>query len=76
MVLFEPAPAMTGTRPAGDLDAELDDAPMLGMAQRRAFAGRADRHEAVRPLGDLPLDEIAEGLLVDLCRRASASPAR
>jgi hypothetical protein len=40
---------MTGTRPAGHLDAALDHAQMLLMAERRRFAGRADRHEPLVP---------------------------
>ncbi len=35
------------------------------MAQGRALAGGADRHDAVRPLADLPVDEVAERLLVE-----------
>src|SRR5215217_6166337 len=34
------------------------------MAERRALAGRADRHQAVGPLCDLPVHERAEGGLV------------
>ena len=49
----------------GDLDAELDDAVMLLVRKRRRFAGRADRNEAARSLADLPVDEGAEGVLVE-----------
>src|SRR3569832_2350541 len=38
---------------------------MLVVAQGRTLAGRADRHQAVRALRDLPLHEIAKRLLVD-----------
>jgi hypothetical protein len=55
---------MTGTRPLGLGDADLDDAMMLFMRQRRALAGRADRDEAVRAVGDLPVDMGAERRLV------------
>ncbi len=54
--------------PAGRLDAEFDDAAMLGMRERRGFAGGADRNETVAPFGDLPLDVVDEGLLVDGAR--------
>jgi hypothetical protein len=39
---------------------------MLGVAEGRGFAGGADRHQAVRALLDLPVDELLESLLVDL----------
>ena len=60
-----------GSRDDGDAaacggDARLDDAHVLLVRQRRALARRADRHEPVGALRDLPLDEAAEGLLVDL----------
>ncbi len=35
------------------------------MAQGRAFAGRADGHQAVGALGDLPVHQAAEGRLVE-----------
>ena len=38
---------------------------MLVVRQRRAFAGGADRHQAVGALGDLPVDQVAERFLVD-----------
>ena len=47
------------------LDAPLDHFVMLFVGQRRAFAGRADRNEPVGALGDLPIDQPAEGFLVD-----------
>ena len=47
-MVFEPAPAITGTRPFASFDADLDDPLVLVVAERRALAGRADRHEAVR----------------------------
>ena len=51
--------------PLRHLDAELDDALVLGMAQGRRFAGRAARHDGVRPFLDLPVDEALKALLVD-----------
>src|SRR3954469_1737965 len=38
---------------------------MLIMRERRAFPRGPDRHEAVGALADLPLDQVAEHLLVD-----------
>ena len=46
-------------------DADLDDAAVLVVRQGRPRARRADRHEAVRALLDLPLDERAERVLVE-----------
>ena len=42
--------------PGGRLDHQLDHPVMLGMAQRRRFAGGPDRHQPMRPLLDLPLN--------------------
>ena len=56
---------MTGTRPRATSMQIFDDALVLVVAERRAFAGRAHRHEAVAALLDLPVDEGAEGLLVE-----------
>ena len=47
------------------LDNHLDHAPVLDMAQGRTLTGRADRNHAVRPIGDVPVDELAESRLVD-----------
>jgi hypothetical protein len=47
------------------MDADLDDAVVLGVAQGRAFAGGADRHQPSRPALDLPLDVGAQRLLVE-----------
>src|SRR5260221_11988109 len=47
------------------VEAELDDALVLLVAQRRRLAGRAARHQPVRALLDLPGDEILEAALVD-----------
>jgi hypothetical protein len=41
----------------GGLHDDLDHLLMLVMGQRRAFPGRAHRHEAVRAFGDLPLHQ-------------------
>ena len=64
-VLFEPAPAITGTRPFASSTHDLDDALVLVMAQGRALAGRADRDEAVRAFSICQFDMRPEGLLVD-----------
>src|SRR3546814_13266512 len=66
-----------------DFDAERDDAVVLLVAQRRRLARRAAGNQPVRALGDLPLDEILKGFLVDLAvpdggdaRNASAEERR
>ena len=51
--------------PLGGLDRKLNEALMLLMRQRRALACRANRHETVRALTDLPLDDTPEGVLVE-----------
>ena len=48
------------------VDADVDGAPVFLVGQRRALAGRSDRYEPMRPGGDLPVDQRAVGLLVDL----------
>jgi hypothetical protein len=50
----------------GHLDAQLDDALVLVMAERGALARGADRDQPVRALGDLPLHEPLERRLIDL----------
>ena len=47
------------------VDADVDDAAVLGVAQGRALAGGADRHEPVRTRTDLPIDQRAERRLVE-----------
>src|SRR5262249_55165738 len=49
----------------GLVDAPLHHLLVLGMRQRRALAGGADRDESIGALGDLPFDQIAERALVD-----------
>jgi hypothetical protein len=49
----------------GDLDAHTDDTLVLGVAQRRRFARRATRHQAMRAVFDLPVDERLEGVFID-----------
>ena len=49
----------------GGFDAQLDDALVLVVAQGGAFAGRADRHQPMRALRDLPLHKLLERPLVD-----------
>src|SRR6185369_12757228 len=46
------------------VEAKLDDAFVLLVAQRRRLAGRAARHHSMRALLDLPGDEILEAALV------------
>ena len=65
-MLFEPVPAMTLMRPRGPLDDGGDDALVLVVVERRRFAGGADRGEAIGPLLDVPVDELAEGVVIDL----------
>ena len=48
----------------GLVDAPFDDLLVLLVGQRRAFARGADRNQAVGALGDLPVHQFAERLLV------------
>src|SRR5579872_1404121 len=48
----------------GDLDRELHHPLMLGMAERRRFAGRAAGHDPMRAFADLPIDKRAKSLLI------------
>jgi len=59
----------TGAGDHGDTALRLGDRPfhnllVLVMAERRALAGGADRHQALRALGDLPGDMLAHRRLV------------
>jgi hypothetical protein len=58
-------PRDDGHAPARLVGADGDQAAVFVGAQRRAFAGRAGRHEPVRARGDLPVDQRPEGQLVD-----------
>ena len=49
----------------GHLDAELDQALLFLVFERRALAGRADRHQAMRSLANLPGDVFLKRGLVD-----------
>src|SRR6185437_6657359 len=51
--------------PARLIDADVDDVAVLGVAQRRALAGGAGRHQAMRAGADLPIDQGAKGRLVE-----------
>ncbi len=64
-VEFEPAPATTGHPALGLVDAPLHHLLVLLVRERRALARGADRDEAVGALGDLPLHQVTECLLVD-----------
>ena len=48
-----------------DINANLDDALVLGMRKGRRFTGGADWNQAFRALGDLPLEEISEGFFIE-----------
>ena len=50
---------------AGDLHAQLHHALVLLVAERRALARGPHGHQPVRALGDLPLDQAPERLLVE-----------
>ena len=54
-----------GNAAARLVDAPFDDVLVLVVRQRRALAGGADRNQAIGSLGDLPIDQIAEGFFVD-----------
>jgi len=47
-------------------DAEFHDPFVLGMRQRRRFAGRPDRNEAAASLFDLPVDVSSESRLINI----------
>ena len=47
--------------PLGDLDRQGDQALLLLFLERRALAGRTDRHETVGPLPELPGDVFLKG---------------
>jgi hypothetical protein len=63
---LEPAPAITGTRPLGRGDAQLDDAAVLLVAEGGGLAGGADRHQAVDAARDGALDQGDERRLIHL----------
>ena len=67
-VEFEPQPAMTGTGalPSPSGCASSSHVQVLVVAERRALAGGADRHQTDQALGDLPLDQPLVGLVIDL----------
>ena len=65
-VALDPVPAMTWSAAAGRLDDDLDHAPVLLVAEGRRLAGGAARHDAVRALRHVHLDELPELGLVDL----------
>ena len=46
-------------------DADFDDMPMFRMGKRRAFACGPDRRQAMRAIGDLPVDKGAIGAFVE-----------
>jgi hypothetical protein len=48
-----------------DLDRHLDQALLLVVFKGRAFAGRADRHQPVSALAELPGDMLLKRLVVD-----------
>ena len=47
------------------IDAPFNHELVLLVRQRRAFAGGADRNQPIGALGDLPVDQGAEGFLID-----------
>ena len=65
-VEFEPVPAITGTRPAAVSMQSSMTLLVLVMAERRRFARGPARHEPVRALVDLPLDELLERRRIEL----------
>ena len=65
-MLLEPVPGMTLMRPRRLLDDGGDDALVLVVVERRRLAGGADRGQAVGPLLDVPVDQPAQGVEIDL----------
>ena len=65
LVEFDPAPAMTRTRPLGDFDGGADDGVVLGRRQRRGLAcGFADHDRRDTGL-DLALAQSCERRQID-----------
>ena len=62
---------MTGARPLATSTQSSIRRSLLVVFERRAFAGRADRHQAVRALADLPGDMLLKGGFVDLTVRGT-----
>jgi hypothetical protein len=52
----------------GDIDAQLDNALVLGMRQGRRFTGGPDGDEPSAAFGDLPFDMGGEGCFIDSAR--------
>ena len=52
--------------PSRGFDAQIDEALMLLVVERRRLAGGPNRHQPVRSSLDLPFDQGAERRLVDL----------
>ena len=59
-----PRPGDHGHAFISHLDADFHDTFVFVMAERRRLAGRTDRHEAVRTLVDLPVDQISERFFI------------
>ena len=50
----------------GGLHHFADDAVLFVVAERRAFTGGAARHDALGPLGNVPLDQLFQRRKIDL----------
>ncbi len=53
-----------GNAASGGFHNRCDHLFMFFMAQRRAFTGGANGDETVRPFGDVPFNQIGEGLVI------------
>ena len=62
---------MTGARPFATSTHSLIRRSCSSSLQRRALAGRADRHQPVRALAELPGDVLLKGLVVDRAVRGT-----
>lgn len=65
-VEFEPVPAMTGTLFPHLFHADVDDPLVLLVGERGRLAGGAAGHDARDAAFYLEVDEVPEGLLIDL----------
>ena len=75
MVLFDPAPAMTGIRPAAAFTTSAD-CFVLGVGQCGRFTRGTDRHQTVRPFGDMPFNQFLERVQIQRAVRERRDECR